>query len=101
MEMLATARTREACGVLLLQRARLISCGGSCSLLTARIAKHNEAAFEMPSRKLRRLLVRHCCGGALARWLLQQRALKTLLEASWQHAQGEEVVGRAERCYGD
>ena len=69
-------------------------------LLTVRFTKHDALTLESPSRMLRQLLLRHCCGGALAHWLLRQHALKILGEAPWLQAQGE-TEGGTERSYGD
>ena len=83
------------------QRFRLLLSGGSTRLLVSRMVKRNDAGCSWRVRKLSLLLLKRCAGGALARCVLRQYALRAQAQAVWQYAPGEITVNVAERSYGD
>jgi hypothetical protein len=94
--------TAAAAGLQSVQRIALLRSSSCALLLIMRLATRREAAVARSARKLPLLVARRCIGGAFARWLLRERALKTQADAAWQHAQGGgDEMGGKERCYGD
>ena len=75
--------------------------GGSMRLLVSRMVKRNDAGCSWRVRKLSLLLLKRCAGGALARCVLRQYALRAQAQAVWQDAPGEITVNVAERSYDD
>ena len=98
----AVKLTAAAAGLQPGQRVTLLCSGGCVLLLIMRFAQHREAVLARSARKQMPLVARRCIGGALARRLLRQHALRTLADAAWGHACEEDKEGGdKEMCYGD
>jgi hypothetical protein len=104
MKMMGSAieLTLAAGGLQPVQRTALLRSSCCAMLVIIRLAKRRDAVVARSARKLMPLLARRCIGGAFARGLLRERALKNQADAAWQHSQGGGDEGGAkERCYGD
>ncbi len=102
MQGVAVELAAAAAGLQPGQRVTLLRSSGCVLLLMMRFARHREAVLARSARKQMPLVARRCIGGALARRLLRQHALRTLANAAWGHACEEyKEGGDKERCYGD